>query len=78
MSEDLLSVCSPLIGILGEVTCKKLFSKNWNMRDDALKYINESIKSRRQGLPGSESDQLVAVLGAVNFTISDKISTVYL
>ena len=48
------------------------------MRDDGIKWIHEQLKSRRGALQGSEPDQLVAILGAVNFTIADKISSVYM
>eukprot|EP00828_Plagiopyla_frontata_P002915 TRINITY_DN10677_c0_g1_i2.p1 TRINITY_DN10677_c0_g1~~TRINITY_DN10677_c0_g1_i2.p1 ORF type:complete len:384 (-),score=74.94 TRINITY_DN10677_c0_g1_i2:587-1738(-) len=78
LTEDVHAACVPLLGVLGDVCCKKLFSKNWNMRDDGLKWIHEQIKSRRGGLQGSEPDQLVAILGAINFTIGDKISSVYM
>jgi len=67
----------PLIPVLGEDLGCKLFSKSWNNREDALKVIEQEISGRARYInDGDPGAVFVAVMGAISYTINDKINQV--
>lgn len=72
-------LADPLIGVLGEDICRRLFSKAWQMREEALMKIKVQLEagSGSELFGGVERTQVMtAVLGAIRYTILDKVSQV--
>lgn len=72
-------LADPLIGVLGEDICKRLFSRSWQMREEALM----KIKTQLEAGSGSElfggvdrTQVMTVVLGAIRYTVLDKVSQV--
>ena len=71
----------PFIHILGENICKQIFSKTWNFREEGLgKIQTELSKGSSSEIFGEieNTDIYTAVLGAIRYTIGDKIAQVTL
>lgn len=82
-AEELLpanqKLAEPLLPVLGMELCKKIFSKHWNMREDALKILTAEVQRDTQSTVLNNQDPwntFVAVLGAISRTITDKVSQV--
>ena len=64
----------PLVPFLGEDICRKIFSKNWNAREEGMTTL-ETETTRDSGVLNSQDPGALfaAVMGAVSYTVSDKI-----
>lgn len=69
---DNIKLAEPLIPIFGESTIKKLFSKNWSNRENALIEAEEMLSS------DPSPDTVTAALGVAVQGIKDKIGQVVL
>jgi len=68
-----------ILPIIGEELCKKVFSKHWNLREDALKTLAPEISKIPQSKIIKNDDSgvtFIALLGVINYTIVDRISQV--
>ncbi len=69
-----MKASQPLIDIFGEQVVRKLFSKTWQFREEALNIIEEEAVNNGRNY---DSDELfVNSIGAVRFTIQDKMAQV--
>jgi hypothetical protein len=69
-----MKASEPLIDIFGEQVIRKLFSKTWQFREEALNIIEEEAVNNGRNY---DSDELfVNSIGAVRFTIQDKMAQV--
>jgi len=62
-----------LIDTFGEMLVRKLFSKTWQLRDEALADIEDEVINQNKH---RADEAFVSSIGAVNFTISDKMAGV--
>lgn len=69
---DNLKLAQPLIPALGDMTVKKLFSKNWGNRESGMSEVEQAVFSN------GDPDTIVSALGAAAIGIKDKISQVVL
>lgn len=67
-----IKLAQPLIPVLGEYTIKKLFSKNWANRENAIIETEDYLSSN------SDPDTVTAALGVAAQGIQDKIGQVVL
>jgi len=68
-----------IIPIIGEELCQKVFSKHWNLREDALKTLIPEISKQSQSKIINYNDPgitFVALLGVINYTVVDRINQV--
>mmetsp|Transcript_11417 Transcript_11417/g.19278 ORF Transcript_11417/g.19278 Transcript_11417/m.19278 type:complete len:126 (+) Transcript_11417:1350-1727(+) len=63
-----------LISFFGEEVVKGLFSKTWQLREEALTQIESLVVNKRSGL--SKEEAFLNAIGAVRFTILDKMAGV--
>lgn len=64
------------IDILTERCCEQLFSKNWPLREEGLKFLENEL-NRPTTIKADDSASLFqAIFSVVNFTIGDKITQV--
>ncbi|CAG9321572.1 unnamed protein product [Blepharisma stoltei] len=71
----------PLLPILGEDLCRRIFSKAWQFREDGLGIIQNEVSqgSSSQIFGGSDNSNIYSgVLGAVRYTVGDKVAQVSL
>lgn len=71
----------PLIGILGEDICRRLFSKTWQFREEALQQIDTELQNGASSeLFGGRDNTTVftAIEGAIRHTICDPVAQVSL
>ena len=71
----------PFVHIIGEDLCRKIFSKNWQFREEGLDTIqSEIIKDGSSELFGQfeSPDIYTGVLGAIRYTVGDKVAKVSL
>jgi hypothetical protein len=73
---DVLKKMDSLIPVIGEPCCKKIFSKNWNLREEGLKWLEDQVKRPKEIKYKDVALMWMAVFGAINFTINDKITQV--
>ena len=78
ITEDAHRFADPLIPFLNEEICKKLFSKNWALREEALKIIGTELHNPETTILNMNDPNAlyVAILGAISFTITDNINQV--
>lgn len=69
---DNIKIAQPLIPVLGEMTVRKLFSKNWSNREAAVDETLQAVFSN------GDEDTVLAALGVAAQGIKDKISQVVL
>jgi hypothetical protein len=62
-----------LIQVFGEGLTRKIFSKTWQFREEGLAEVENMISSGR--IP-DEARAFVNAIGAVRFTIGDKMAQV--
>ena len=71
ISAQNLKVALPLINCFGDLVIRKLFSKTWQHREEALNEIEDlAINGNQIG----EEDAFLNSIGAINFTINDKMA----
>ena len=76
MSPETMKLVENIIDIITDKCCEKLFSKNWVLREEGLKFL-ESELDRPTLIKAEDSASLFqAIFSAINFTIGDKISQV--
>ena len=64
----------PLIPYLGEDICEKIFSKNWNAREEGVTTLEREVRRNTGVLKNDDPGALfTAVMGAISYTIPDKI-----
>ena len=74
LSGEAANFAEPLIPILGEDICEKIFSKNWNAREEGVTTLEREVRRNTGVLKNDDPGALfTAVMGAVSFTVSDKI-----
>jgi len=61
-----------LIDLYGEQLVRKLFSKTWQLREEALNEIEEESSAGRYG----DEEAFVNGVGAVKLTVQDKMAGV--
>ena len=72
-------LADPLIGVLGEDIARRLFSRTWQMREEALMKIKVQLEagSGSELFGGVDKSQVMtAVLGSIRHTVLDKVSQV--
>lgn len=73
LSPEQLKLVENIIDILTERCCEQLFSKNWTLREEGLKFL-ESELARPTTIRAEDAATLFqAIFSAVHFTIGDKI-----
>lgn len=74
LSGENAKFAEPLIPYLGEEICEKIFSKNWNAREDGIATLEKEVR-RDSGLLKTDDPGALftAILGAVSYTVADKI-----
>jgi len=60
--------------VFGEVDVRKLFSKTWQLREEAIGSIEGRVMNEQ--LAASQDEAFVNAVGAVRFTIQDKMAGV--
>lgn len=65
-----------MIDYITERCCQQLFSKIWANREEGLKFLESELKKPTQIRSDDQSGLFQAILGAINYTINDKISQV--
>lgn len=65
-----------MIDYITERCCQQLFSKTWANREEGLKFLESELKRPTQIRSDDQSGLFQAILGAINYTINDKISQV--
>ena len=69
----------PLIPIIGDELARKIFSKTWNNREEALKALEGDLTGRPQYINNTDTGAVfVAYMGAISYTINDKVNQVVL
>ncbi|KAM3137982.1 hypothetical protein pb186bvf_009877 [Paramecium bursaria] len=76
LSGEVLQRATPLIPILTEEFCKMIFSKTWGAREDGLKWLEVQINRPTDVNAQDLSVLFVSAMGAINYTIHDKIAAV--
>jgi len=72
-------LAEPLIPIIGDELARKVFSKSWNNREEALKILEGDLTGRPQYINNTDTGAVfVAYMGAIAFTINDKVNQVVL
>ena len=72
-------LAEPLIPIIGEDIARRLFSKTWNLREEALKILDHEARLESRSKEINYSDPgaaFIALMGVVSYTINDKINQV--
>ena len=73
------ALAEPLIPYLGENLCQKLFSKQWQSREEGLADLQQEIERGPESYlfaNSGESEIASGALGAIKHTIGDKVSQV--
>ena len=73
MTPEILKICENMIDYITERCCGQLFSKQWSLREEGLKFLESELKRPTQIKTDDQSGLFQAVMGAINYTISDKI-----
>ena len=72
-------LADPLIPVLGDELARKIFSKSWNTREEGLKLLENDLNGKPQYInKKSPGAVFVAAMGAVAYTINDKVNQVSL
>jgi hypothetical protein len=66
-----------LIPILTEEFCKMIFSKSWNTKEEGLLWLETQIARPKDVNAQDVSVFFIACMGAVSFTINDRVAAVY-
>lgn len=72
LSPDIRKNVGPMIDAFGEMTVRKIFTKTWQLREEALNEVEDQCFSRNL----SDEDSFVNAVGAVRYTINDKMANV--
>lgn len=70
ISPNNMAVAQPLINVFGEPPIRKIFSRTWNLREEGIAEIEDSIMS---GRPNNVTEVFTACIAVVKLTIGDKI-----
>ena len=80
LTEDNIKFAELLMPVLGEDICKKLFSKTWALREEAMRMIYDDLKGETRStkiIQMNDNNALfIAVIGAISYTVNDKIGQV--
>ena len=79
ISPEYQRMAEPVITIIGEELSKKVFSKHWNLREEALKQLlNELPKGSQSKIINHTefSNTFLAILNIISFTIIDRITQI--
>lgn len=66
-----MEVARPLIQTFGDHVIRKIFSKTWQFREEGLNEIEQMVMS---GEVQDEAKGFVNAIGAVRYTIGDKMA----
>lgn len=69
----MLAKAQPIINTFGEMVARKLFSRTWQHRDEALNEIENTLL--HEGYP-DQARGFVNAVGAIRFTLGDKMAQV--
>ena len=73
LSPETLKLCENFIDILSEKCCEQLFSRNWPVREEGLKFLDNEL-SRPTIVRCEDSSALFqAYFAAIHYTIGDKV-----
>lgn len=67
----------PLIPILTLECCKSIFSKNWQLREEGLKWLDQEVRNPKNIKNDDPQLMFTAVMGAIASTLGDKIVQVH-
>ena len=73
LSPEQLKLVENIIDILTEKCCEQLFSKNWTLREEGLKFLENELARPTTIRAEDASTLFQAIFSAVHFTIGDKI-----
>lgn len=74
LSGEAAKFAEPLIPYLGEDICEKIFSKNWNAREEGVTTLEREVRRNTGVLKDDDPGALfTAVMGAISYTVADKI-----
>ena len=73
MSAEDRKVAQPLLDAFGEVNIAKLFSKTWQLREEAINEIEDEVMNHQKL---SNDQAFVASMGVVRHTIGDRMAGV--
>ena len=74
LSAENAKFAEPLIPYLGEDLCQKIFSKNWNAREEGMSTLENETRRDTGVLNGDDPGALfTAIMGAISYTVADKI-----
>ena len=73
LTSDVRKEAQPLIDAFGEMTVRKLFSKTWQNRDQAVEDIEQIVLADRSV---SAEEAFANSMGAVRYLVADKMSAV--
>lgn len=78
LSEENRKKAGKMIGTFGEETMKRFFSRNWGLREDALKVIANEFEKEESKLrvQNPEKDLLSGAYGLIAYSLPDKIAQV--
>lgn len=74
LSAENRKAAQPLIEMFGEQVVRKLFSKSWQLREEALGEVEDEVLNNQRKYNREEA--FVNAVGAVRFTIQDKMAQV--
>ena len=74
LSGDNRKAAQPLIDMFGEDVVKKLFSRTWQLKEEGLGEIEDEVLNNQRKY--NREDAFVNAVGAVRFTIGDKMAQV--
>ncbi|CAD8188747.1 unnamed protein product [Paramecium pentaurelia] len=76
LTGDSLQKAEPLIPILTEEFCQKIFSKQWGAREDGLKWLEDQIGRPTQVNSQDPSIFFLSSIASINYTLGDKVAAV--
>lgn len=65
----------PLVAFFGESLIRKIFSKDWHLRDNGIKELQDAILQER-AFDRDREACFVNAVGAVRYTVQDKMASV--